>query len=193
MYGDGVYRDYLNQPSSWRTAGNMVDAEYCTPSSMLAAYFLKWALVFSPRDVEEIWVAHAAPRRWFAAVDGFSVSSAPALHRKWKVGFDIRGRNKNATGTAESPPQTAFETTATVTVLPAAIHVQLGSMEGGRGVPTVSIRLRCSEAATVGGAVMQKVTAVGATVVAWDAKTDLVSIAMSSARPTVTVVAEFYK
>ena len=34
IYGDGVYRDYLDGHGG----GPSVDAEYCVPSSMLAAY-----------------------------------------------------------------------------------------------------------------------------------------------------------
>ena len=96
IYGDGVFRDHLGYAP--------VDAQYCVPAEVLAAYFLKWSLVFSPREprqlappsfstlhahsgtatgtttAPEVWLAHGAPRRWYDNRDGFGATRAPTRH-----------------------------------------------------------------------------------------------------------------
>lgn len=50
-------------------------ADYCVPSQLVVPLLLRWMLVWEGWDEEGLWLARAAPRRWFAS--GFGVHRAP--------------------------------------------------------------------------------------------------------------------
>lgn len=55
-----------------------IQASFCTPSQMLVSSMTAMQVLSESRDTEEIWLARAAPRRWYAA--GFSVDNGPTRY-----------------------------------------------------------------------------------------------------------------
>ncbi len=51
------------------------EADYCVPAQLVTPQMLRWMIAWEPWDREELWLARAAPRAWFAA--GFSASRIP--------------------------------------------------------------------------------------------------------------------
>ena len=187
---------------------------------VLSAYMLKWSLVFSPRDprpqppfaatsgntfgpetsgtpapastmARELWLAHAAPRRWYNGHEGFGVTRAPTRHGG-TVTFHItasalptepRAPASATTGPASTQPASnqgpadtytapAWETAANVTLMWPAGH-------GKTGAPlVVQLRLRCSSAAVGAGAVLVAASAAGAKVLRWNATAEMVVVAV---------------
>ena len=45
---------------------NEIDIDMCVPSTTLAAFMLRWMLVFEERDTNTLWLLKAAPRRFYA-------------------------------------------------------------------------------------------------------------------------------
>ena len=55
-------------------------SDYCVPAQLVAPQLLRWMLVWEPWDKQELWLARAAPAKWFER--GFSAHRVPT---KWGV------------------------------------------------------------------------------------------------------------
>jgi hypothetical protein len=71
-----LYQDTANP--NWRASLGEIQASFCTPSQMLVSSMTAMQVVSESRDTEEIWLARAAPRRWYAA--GFGVANGPTRY-----------------------------------------------------------------------------------------------------------------
>eukprot|EP00037_Helgoeca_nana_P011135 m.99735 g.99735 ORF g.99735 m.99735 type:complete len:117 (-) comp20636_c0_seq1:129-479(-) len=70
---------YEGSPS-WRASLGEIQADFCVPSQTLVASMTAIQLVYSDRDARVVWLARAAPRRWYQFESkGFSVQRAPTL------------------------------------------------------------------------------------------------------------------
>ena len=81
----------------WRASLGEIQADFCTPSQTLIASMTAMQYVYAERDNATVWLAKAAPRRWFsddigehgsgAAGELFGVRNAPS---RWgNVSFSI--------------------------------------------------------------------------------------------------------
>ncbi len=60
-------------------------SDYCVPAQLVVPQLLRWMLVWEPWDKQELWLARAAPRKWFE--DGFSADRIPT---RWgAVSFEV--------------------------------------------------------------------------------------------------------
>ena len=90
----------------WRATLGEVQDDFCTPSQTLVSTMSAMQLVDSERlrsyayaDMDAaaapvVWLARAAPRRWYAEPEGFGATNAPT---RWgNVSFTVRGRGGSA-------------------------------------------------------------------------------------------------
>merc|ERR1712107_796587 len=72
----------MGQPESsfWRASLGEIQANFCVPSQMLVATMTAMQFVTEDRDSPTLWLARAAPRRWYAEGAGFSVQDAPSRY-----------------------------------------------------------------------------------------------------------------
>eukprot|EP00039_Didymoeca_costata_P001770 m.54923 g.54923 ORF g.54923 m.54923 type:complete len:1009 (+) comp10959_c1_seq2:92-3118(+) len=83
LYGDGLFRD--------GSLGSLQSA-YCVPSAMLVSKMTAWQLVSTNWKNNTVWLARAAPRRWYGPVDGgFSVTNGVTPYGS--VNFTVATRN----------------------------------------------------------------------------------------------------
>lgn len=73
---ESLYQDASNH--NWRASLGEIQAAFCTPSQMLVSAMTAMQVLSESRDTEEIWLARAAPRRWYA--EGFSVTNGPTRY-----------------------------------------------------------------------------------------------------------------
>jgi hypothetical protein len=107
--GEGWYRDFAHWPnpppnSSGQALlkdaasvgvgyyGNENDVSFCIVSEILMARLTRWQLVFEDfyrpsAGQGAIWLARAAPKRWFAKGSSFEVESAPT--RYGRLSFNV--------------------------------------------------------------------------------------------------------
>ena len=136
--------------------------------------------MFTPRDTDELWLAHAAPRRWFND-EGFRVMDAPTRFGI-TVAFDVNSSHVNSifsqsqvNSTSHSPSVASWETTASVTLArPVAKRSQMTSF------PMARVRVRCSPDAVAAGAVLKHATVTGATMTSFNATSETVSVQIRS-------------
>jgi hypothetical protein len=88
---ESLYQDASN--SNWRGSLGEIQASFCTPSQMLVSSMTAMQVLSESRDTEEIWLARAAPRRWYA--EGFSVANGPT--RYGNISFAINGTDDAGT------------------------------------------------------------------------------------------------
>ena len=82
LYGEGLFRN---------GAVGELGADFCTPSQTLVASMTAMQLVATHWDHNEVWLARAAPRRWYGPFDGgFGVENAPT--RYGNVSYSVGGR-----------------------------------------------------------------------------------------------------
>lgn len=82
-------------------------ADYCIPAQLTIPLMTKWMLVFEERDQDRLWLCKAAPRRWFAAGESFSVHEAPT---RWgKVSFEVKCAATRIVVHINAPPQSPAE------------------------------------------------------------------------------------
>ncbi len=62
-------------------------ADYCVPEQLTIPLLVRWMLVYEERDRDVLWLCKAAPRRWCAPGQHFSVRNAPT---RWgPVSFEV--------------------------------------------------------------------------------------------------------
>jgi len=129
--GEGWYRDFLhlhNSPPNGTDAslgaevgyyGTENDISFCIVSQIIVARMTRWQLVFedfyrqSEQSTGSIWLARAAPKRWFIkGSGGFSVVNAPT--RFGKLSYKVAvGEDGSATFSVTPPsgaaPQTLWQ------------------------------------------------------------------------------------
>ena len=73
---------------AWRASLGELQADFCVPSQCLIASMTAMQVVFGERDTRTVWLARAAPRRWYSpAAGGLAVERAPT--RYGNVSFTI--------------------------------------------------------------------------------------------------------
>jgi len=83
----GTFTAYEQVDIGWQEE-RRYRADYCVPAQLTLPLMLKWALVFEERDSDVLWLAKAAPARWFAPGQWLSVGGAPT---RWgPVGYTVR-------------------------------------------------------------------------------------------------------
>ena len=98
-----LYQDQADP--SWRASLGEIQASFCTPSQTLISSMTAMQLVDSERQNTTVWIARAAPRRWYAsdpASDGgaaggtlFGVAHAPS---RWgTVSFGVGPQSSGVT------------------------------------------------------------------------------------------------
>lgn len=71
---------YQQEASDWRASLGEIQSNFCTPSQMLVASMTAMQLLWEDRDSRTLWLARAAPRRWYASPGGFGVDRAPSRY-----------------------------------------------------------------------------------------------------------------
>ena len=82
---ESLYQDSSNP--NWRASLGEIQASFCTPSQMLVSSMTAMQFLSESRDEEALWLARAAPRRWYA--EGFNVTNGPT--RYGNLSFAISG------------------------------------------------------------------------------------------------------
>jgi hypothetical protein len=114
---------YQQQPS-WRASLGELQADFCTPSQMLVATMTAMQFVYEDRDVRAVFLARAAPRRWYET--GFGVQNGPTRYGKYS--FTVAAFNAS---------------TQSVSVVVAANTSQPSDAAAGARVPpTITLRVR---------------------------------------------------
>ena len=54
-----------------------MNAQFCTPASVTAPLYLKWALVFEDAQTHSIWLGKAIPRLWLRQGERVSAQAVP--------------------------------------------------------------------------------------------------------------------
>ncbi|EGD78610.1 hypothetical protein PTSG_01587 [Salpingoeca rosetta] len=91
IISNDAYRFYMLQD---RFDDEERDLDFCVPSTMLTPLLSKWQLVFTPFDSDQIFIARAAPARWYTA-EGFGIDNAPA--RLGSVSFNVTSPSSSKT------------------------------------------------------------------------------------------------
>ena len=102
-----VIPDQDHSDPQWRASLGDIQASFCTPSQTLIASMTAMQLVDSERQNATIWIARAAPRRWYAAAEEtetenaadvgtlFGAHNAPS---RWgTVGFEVGPQSNGVT------------------------------------------------------------------------------------------------
>lgn len=127
--------------------------------------------MFTPRDADELWLAHAAPRRWFND-EGFHVTDAPTRFGI-AVACDVKSIQADSTPSQSPSGGASWETTASVALSRPGAWAKRSKMTL---FPMVRVRVRCSPEATAAGAVLKNATVTGATMTSFNATSETVSI-----------------
>ena len=118
----------LSGSSHWRASLGEVQDDFCTPSQTLVSSMTAMQLADSDRDRKAIWLARAAPRRWYNSSDGFAASNAPT---RWgSVSFSINATEK---------------TNAVVSVIQLKLSADFAQPEGTNmttAPPELNVRIR---------------------------------------------------
>jgi len=98
----GTFQDF-EQVQAFETGGRSNVADYCVPAQLTVPLLLRWMLVFEERDRDCLWLCKAAPRRWFAAGQHFSVTAAPT---RWgRLSFSVETHTNQVTVHLVPPPK----------------------------------------------------------------------------------------
>jgi hypothetical protein len=72
----GTFNAYEQVAIRGATTRNYV-ADYCVPAQLVVPQLLRWMLVSEAWDGQNLWLARAVPRRWFA--QGFAAGNVPTV------------------------------------------------------------------------------------------------------------------
>jgi hypothetical protein len=82
----GTFSDF-EQVNIHDVAERTYRADYCVPAQLTIPLLTRWMLVFEERDADCLWLCKAAPQRWFAPGQRWSVKGAPT---RWgRVSFEV--------------------------------------------------------------------------------------------------------
>eukprot|EP01045_Picozoa_sp_COSAG04_P021893 COSAG04_NODE_2397_length_4209_cov_10.504380_5_plen_157_part_00 len=65
-----------------------MNAQFCTPASVTAPLYLKWALVFEDAQTHSIWLGKAIPRLWLRQGERVSAQAVPTGYGRVSFAFD---------------------------------------------------------------------------------------------------------
>jgi hypothetical protein len=151
-----------------------VDSDFNLPSAVLAASLAKWALVYDERNATCLWLAKAAPRRWYAPPPAtakaetsrllFGVQAATS--RFGAVSFNLTsGSGGNHSGAAAE-------------LIFLDVTLRLSSLQRTTGPPRVLVRVR-----DFLGGKRRIVDATGPAVVTYSARREMVELRLADGVP----------
>ena len=160
---ESLYQDSANP--NWRGSLGEIQASFCTPSQMLVSSMTAMQVLSESRDEEALWLARAAPRRWYA--DGFNVTNGPT--RYGNLSFAIAGASSDG-GATNVKLRADFTQSAHVHAPTPTLHVRVRW-------PTAPAKQLASATATAGG---------DCEVVSTDAHAEMISVrAKPPGKPTI--------
>merc|ERR1712176_1016093 len=92
ILGEGEYRKY-NGPFGTCCG---IDVSLCVVNVIEVARLTRWQLVFEPyrseggKDVQQVWLARGAPKRWFRDPEGFAASGLTLANAGGKISFNVQ-------------------------------------------------------------------------------------------------------
>jgi hypothetical protein len=99
-------------------------ADYCVPAELVGPQLLRWMIAWEPWDKQELWLAKAVPKRWFAS--GFSAKRIPTRWGAVNLGVVPVGNGLTAQVELASPhPELR-------------VHIRLRPTQAG-GAPRVTV------------------------------------------------------
>lgn len=128
LYGEGLFRD---------TSVGEISADFCVPSQMLVATMTAMQLVSTQWDADEVFLARAAPRRWYGPIDGgFGVSGATTPYGT--IAFSVQGRSQGHS-TAQVAVEAQFSPYpgSPPTATPPTITVRVRDLDGTKSLIAV--------------------------------------------------------
>jgi hypothetical protein len=76
-------------------------SDYCVPAQLVGPQLLRWMIAWEPWDKQELWLARAVPREWYA--QGFSASRVPTCWGPVNLRVVPSGKGLEASVEIKSP------------------------------------------------------------------------------------------
>eukprot|EP01052_Picozoa_sp_SAG31_P018204 SAG31_NODE_1280_length_9033_cov_11.049810_3_plen_537_part_00 len=136
------------------------DCSLCMVSGVASAYWVRWMLLFDDPDIDKIYIARGAPRRWFAqTAERFGIADAPT--RFGRVTFEMQPHNDGSVRGSVRLQQVGKANVA---------------------VPLIAIKIRSAEASKpIAGNVTFEGGDKGVELVAWHAQNETAVIRLGAA------------